>query len=188
MNIRCAEKLPSPRKLIDIVDFGINNPDLSTSAFGELLEQINHTDKFHTLFAFDGYNDWFRPSEYLSFRYENDKHLKGTIPPKDFAMVRLLMKFDGHLIRNGYKLLATTQYRQFNHICTPEMINFPVGYHAKVENLALNDFRSMLVYKNITDWMPDHMKEWEVESWYMETQGNFDAFHKSFMRYQRLHF
>jgi small subunit ribosomal protein S29 len=59
----------------------------------------------------DGYNDWFKPSQYLSFRYENDKHLKGTIPPKDFALVRMLMKFDGHLMRNGYKLMATTHYR-----------------------------------------------------------------------------
>lgn len=63
------------------------------------------------------------------------------------------------------------------------MINFPEGYHAKVENLALNDFRNMLLYYNITDWMADYMKEYEVESWYMETQGNWNAFHESFKKY-----
>jgi hypothetical protein len=38
MNVRCSHKLPDPKNLIDIVDFGINNPELATSAFGELLQ------------------------------------------------------------------------------------------------------------------------------------------------------
>jgi hypothetical protein len=63
------------------------------------------------------------------------------------------------------------------------MIHFPDGYHAPVENLSLNDFRNMLIYKNATDWMPDFMKEWETESYYMETQGNWYAFHDSFNGY-----
>jgi hypothetical protein len=44
MNLRVADKLANPRKLIEIADFGINNPDLATCAFGEILEQINHTN------------------------------------------------------------------------------------------------------------------------------------------------
>ena len=94
---------------MDIVEFGITNPDLATSCFAELLEQLYHTDKFHTLFAIDGYNDWLKESDYDSFRYANENN--GKIPPKDIALVRLLMKFDGHMIRNGFKLLATTHYR-----------------------------------------------------------------------------
>ena len=49
------------------------------------------------------------------------------------------------------------------------MISFPNGYHAEVSNLPLNDFRNMATYYNITEWMPDYFKEWQVESWYMET-------------------
>lgn len=79
------------------------------------------------------------------------------------------MKFDGHMAKNGFKLLSTTHYRTFNHLCTPDMINFPDGYHAQVENLTLNDFRNMLKYKNVSNWMPDYYKEWEIESFYMET-------------------
>ena len=59
MEVRCSDKLPDPKKLIEIVDFGINNPDLATSALGEILEQLYKTDKHHVLMAFDGYNDWF---------------------------------------------------------------------------------------------------------------------------------
>lgn len=40
MKVRCSDKLPNPKKLIDIADFGIKTPDLATSAFGELLEQV----------------------------------------------------------------------------------------------------------------------------------------------------
>jgi hypothetical protein len=117
---------------MDIVDLGIAKPDLATSCFGELLEQLYHSDKFHTLVAIDGFNDWMKPSNYLSFRYESDRRTKGYIPPHDFAIVRLLMKFDGHFIRNGFKLMATTHTKQYKHLCTPEMISFPHGYHARM--------------------------------------------------------
>ena len=62
MNIRCSTQLSDPKKLIDIIDHGIANPDLATSCFGELLEQMYQSDKFHTLFAIDGFNDWLKPS------------------------------------------------------------------------------------------------------------------------------
>ena len=81
----------------------------------------------------------------------------------------MLMKFDGHYIRNGVKLVATSHYRQHAHLCTPEMIHFPDGYHTKVGKLALNDFRNMLYYYNMTNWMPEFMREWQVENWYMES-------------------
>jgi small subunit ribosomal protein S29 len=97
------------------------------------------------------------------------------------------MKFDGHFLRNGFKLLATSHYRQFNHKFDPKMIKFPHGYTAKVDNLALNDFRNMIFYKNLTEWMPDFYKDWEIESYYMETQGNWNAFHDSYNGYQRVH-
>ena len=38
MNTRCGQQLQNPKKLIDIIDHGIANPDVATSCFGELLE------------------------------------------------------------------------------------------------------------------------------------------------------
>ena len=111
MTQRCGTSLPDPKKLMDIIDLGIANPELATSCFGELLEQLYQSDKFQTLFAIDGFNDWLKPSHYLSFRYDSDRKTGGHIPPHDFALVRMLMKFDGHFVRNGFKLLATTHTR-----------------------------------------------------------------------------
>jgi small subunit ribosomal protein S29 len=64
MNYRLVDKLHEPRKLIDILNFGIANPDLSTNCIGELLEQLYNSDKFHVLFALDGFNDWLKASDY----------------------------------------------------------------------------------------------------------------------------
>jgi hypothetical protein len=65
---------------------------------------------------------------YESFRYKNDQKNKDMIPPKDLALVRLLMKFDGHFIRQGVKYLTTTHFSTFNHIMTPEMVQWFKGY------------------------------------------------------------
>jgi len=40
------DKLPEPRYISDIVNFGIANPELATNAVAELLEQLYHTDKY----------------------------------------------------------------------------------------------------------------------------------------------
>ena len=121
------------------------------------------------MFAMDGYNTWLQPSFYSSFRYKNDPFLRARIPPKDLSLVRLLLKFDGHMIRQGVKYLTTSHYRTFNHIMTPDMVNWFDGYSHKVSNLTLNEFRNMLIYKNLSDWTPNFYKEYEIEKLYMET-------------------
>eukprot|EP00352_Strombidinopsis_acuminata_P002398 CAMPEP_0176389426 /NCGR_PEP_ID=MMETSP0126-20121128/38372_1 /TAXON_ID=141414 ORGANISM="Strombidinopsis acuminatum, Strain SPMC142" /NCGR_SAMPLE_ID=MMETSP0126 /ASSEMBLY_ACC=CAM_ASM_000229 /LENGTH=120 /DNA_ID=CAMNT_0017758243 /DNA_START=1654 /DNA_END=2016 /DNA_ORIENTATION=- len=118
------DKLPEPKTLAEIVNMGIEDPKLSTNAFAEVLEQLYNTDQYQVMIAIDGFNDWLLPTKYPSFRYENSRVLRGFIPPQDIALIRLFMKFDGHLIRNGVKLMATTHLRQFNHIATPEMMDF----------------------------------------------------------------
>jgi hypothetical protein len=127
------------------------------------------------------------PSSYASFRYKNDPKSKSLIPPKDLALVRLLMKFDGHMLRQGVKYLSTTHYRTFNHIMKPEQIDWFSGYSHQVSQLTLNEFRNMLIYKNLTDWTPKFWHEWEIERLYMESQGNYDAFHQTYYRYMNLH-
>lgn len=49
------------------------------------------------------------------------------------------------------------------------MIDWFQGYDHKISNLTLNEFRNMLLYKNLTDWSPNYYKEWEIERLYMET-------------------
>jgi hypothetical protein len=119
----------------------------------------------------DGINQWLQPSRYPSFRYANYRKLKQRIPPHDLALVRLLMNFDGHYLRNGFKAMATSHYRQFNHIATPEELGFHTqGYNMEVENLTLNDFRHAMRFYSYTAMMPNTYDiEWKMENMYMES-------------------
>lgn len=177
LEYRLSDKCADPKTLMDIVEAGIADPNLATNAIAEVLEQLYNQDKHQVLVTMDGYNTWLNPSAYDSFRYVNYSELGGKIPPKDISLVRLLMKFDGHMLRQGAKYVSTTHYTTFNHIMTPEMVDWYKGYEYKIPNLTLNEFRNMLTYKTLTNWNPTYYKEWEIERLYMETQGNYDAYH-----------
>jgi small subunit ribosomal protein S29 len=75
MNYRLSDKLADPKLLIQIVEEGINNPEVATNAIAEVLEQLYNSDKYKTMIAVDNYNNWYQPSKFPSFRYENDKNL-----------------------------------------------------------------------------------------------------------------
>ena len=51
-----SDRLEAPKKLIDIINFGLENPDASTNAFAEILQQLYKTDKYQTLVCVDGIN------------------------------------------------------------------------------------------------------------------------------------
>ena len=87
------------------------------------------------------------------------------------ALVRILMSFDGHMIRNGFKAMATSHYRQFNHMATPAELGFCTqGYEMEVDNLTLNDFRHAMRYYGYTNLIPKQYDiEWRLENMYMES-------------------
>ena len=99
LDYRVSDKLQDPKKLMDIVKAGLEDPLLATCAVAEILEQLYHQDEHHVLCTLDGYNHLLNPSQYASFRYRNDPKAKISVPPKDLALVRLFMKFDGHMMR-----------------------------------------------------------------------------------------
>ena len=185
------DKLPEPRYISDIVNFGIANPELATNAVAELLEQLYHTDKYQVMITTDGYNQWFQPSRLTSFRYQNNRHARGLIPPHDLALVRLLMRFDGNFMRNGVKLAATTHKHEFNVICDPvKDMDFYDGYHCRMSNLTLNDFRNAMDYYAITCWMHESLTdpEWQLENLFMETQGNWAKFRQQREKALRIYY
>ena len=46
MEYRLADKLKDPKKLIELVDAGIEDPEIATCAFAEILEQLYQSDKY----------------------------------------------------------------------------------------------------------------------------------------------
>jgi small subunit ribosomal protein S29 len=59
MNYRLSDKLADPKLLMQLVDEGINNPEVATNAIAEVLEQLYISDKFKTMIAVDNYNNWY---------------------------------------------------------------------------------------------------------------------------------
>jgi len=70
MNYRLSDKLRDPKTMIEICDYGLENPDLATCCIAELLEQCYQSDKYKTLITVDNLNTWYQPSGFISFRYE----------------------------------------------------------------------------------------------------------------------
>ena len=91
----------------------------------EVLYQINRSETHKLMILVDEYNELFRPSEYFSYRYANLKGGDNKIPPYDIALCRMFMNFDGHLMKNGVKVFASSSGKYHNHNFSPEMINFP---------------------------------------------------------------
>lgn len=46
MNYRLSDKLRDPKKLIEIAQMGVDNAEVATNAFAELLNQCYNSDKF----------------------------------------------------------------------------------------------------------------------------------------------
>ena len=46
-----------------------------------------------------------------------------------------------------------------------------------MNKVILDEFRNYVFYKNLSNWTPEIYSEWEIEKFFMETQGNYDAFH-----------
>jgi len=119
---RISHFLKEPKTLLEIADYGIENPEFATCAIAEIVNQLYSTDEANVLISIDGYTDWFRPSEYTSFRYADSGY---SVPPCDIAIPRLFMKFDGHKIRNGFKICAATQEPHSKQKITPETFESP---------------------------------------------------------------
>ena len=178
IEIPLGKKLKNPKTLLDIVQYGIDHSLYSNNAIYELLEQLYNLESHNVLICVDEYNFLFRPSKYPSFRYSNDKFLKGRIPPYHMSLCRAFLHFDGHKIKNGFKIVASSITDHLDrHKFIPDDIYFPKGYDFLMKGLLLDDYRSLLeYYHNVKMWRPSEKEEDdgnEIESLWMQTQGNW---------------
>lgn len=65
-------------------------------------------DSHCVLVVVDEFNYLYKESIYPSFRYANDKELDSRIPPYHLSLCRAFVNMDGHKIKNGFKLTASS--------------------------------------------------------------------------------
>mmetsp|Transcript_14647 Transcript_14647/g.14731 ORF Transcript_14647/g.14731 Transcript_14647/m.14731 type:complete len:606 (+) Transcript_14647:681-2498(+) len=185
---RISEKIPDPENVFQLVEFALKNPIYCTNVVCEILEQLYHTDDHNVLIVVDSYNDFFRPSEFPSVKYVNYKKMKSCIPPHDISLARAFMRFDGHRIKNGIKVVGTTEFTRprEKNICTSKTLNIDPRFEVRVNYLALNDFRKAVHHYRLTQWTFQDFDEGEIEDIYMMSQGNWLMAHESleFYNYQ----
>jgi small subunit ribosomal protein S29 len=94
------------------------------------------------------------------------------------------MNMDGHKIKNGCKIMASSIYPFFQHKFEPKHIHLPNNHGIKLnvspeevlifKGIPLDHFRSFCEYALQTKmWMADSHAARTMEQFWMETQGNF---------------
>lgn len=173
---RMSDFFLHPKSALDIINYGIENIDFATNAFAEVLSMLCEDKEVKTMILVDEYNEWFRLSEYLSYKYAN-RH-KHRIPPYTMALVRLLMSLDGHLSYNVFKVFGLSQSRYQRHKVDPAMLNLSYNFSTFVSNLKLNDVRYAVRFYNYIGLCYDIMPESEILYLYTVSQGNWKELQK----------
>ena len=170
---KLKEKLPAPKTVLELCKFADTEPDYTTNIIAEVIEQLQNQEAYPVFTAVDDYNYFYRRSVYPSFRYDNKK-FKGFVPPYHMALCRLFMKMDGHKYKNGFKLVASSNFHLYKHLFTPEKIDHPRGFSVKLEGAKLNYFRNAIYhYTNLNLLKEDVIDENLIQQYYVESQGNW---------------
>jgi small subunit ribosomal protein S29 len=172
-DVTLKDKLPQPATLMDIVQFGLKHPDYCTNAIAEILEQVYHLESHPTLVVVDDYNWFYRPTNNPSYIYQNLKTLDGFVPPYHVALARLFMKFDGHMIKRGFKVAGTSNFSISRHYFEPRKIHFPDEFCQEMGPMRVQDVSKFLAhfYENFFDTQKVRTEEYYKGLW-MEAQGN----------------
>ena len=104
-----TELLPKPKTLGELAEFALKNPIYSINALYEIMDHFYRNDQYNVLVLVDEYNEFFSKTEYLSIKYANYKDSNSCIYPWDMSLGRLFMRFDGHMIKNGAKVVAVSE-------------------------------------------------------------------------------
>lgn len=167
------EKLPAPRTVLELASFAEKDPEYVINVLAEVIEQLQHQDKYSVLTAVDDYNWFFRRSIYRSFRYDN-KVLKAKIPPYHLALCRMLMRMDGHKYKSGFKVVASSHYHLYKHVFNPTKINYPEGFDMEMKGMKLDHLRAAVYHYTNTELLQEKIiDERIVQQFFSESQGNW---------------
>ena len=174
-NVRLKQRLPEPKTVLEIVEHGLKEEMFSINVIFEILEQVYNLESHKVLVVVDNYNYFFLPTCYPSFRYANNKGYESMVPAHHLALSRAFMKFDGHKIKNGVKLVAPSLRKLYKHSFTPSQINMGKGYTVKLNGLPFDDFKSFTEHlKCVSLWHEGKGKNLSTtEQKFLESQGNY---------------
>jgi hypothetical protein len=131
-----TDVLPEPKTVLDILEAGLKNPSYSTCAMGEILHQIYQSDRL-ILEVVDDFSWLYRRTVYRNYKYYNDSHLFGAIPPYHLAHCRFFVNLDGNKIKRGLKVVASSIGHLYKHHFDIKKIMLPVGNFIVMQNISI---------------------------------------------------
>ena len=164
------ERLPEPRTLWDIVDFGIQNEAFATQAVYELFQQLRVQTTFPLLVVADEVNETLPVSQYVSKRYD-DTRFNGYIPGYHLCMSRLFSRFDGEKYKRGVLLHSTSWRMRNRRNFRCELLGFKPNEIKIVKEFSPDEFANYVAHYHLQDIIFNFPKD-RVDYFYMLTQGN----------------
>jgi hypothetical protein len=169
-----SKVLPSPKNLKELVDFGLSKHVHSINVLYELMDQLYRTDKCNVMVLVDEFDAFFKNSDFPSIKYMNFRHCREAIAPADIALCHLFMRFDGHMIRNGVKIVAVSEKEMNYHVrrWKGDPVNAGPDCCVEIDKIPLDDLRKMVKYLYFFGWTDFEMSESDIAGIHMMSQGN----------------
>ena len=123
---RMNDVLKQPQTVLEILEAGLKNPAYSTCAMGEIFRQVFESNHL-ILEVVDDFSWLYRRTEYRHYKYYNDSHLFGAIPPYHLSHCRFFVNLDGNKIKRGLKVVASGINHLYKHHFDIKKIMLPVG-------------------------------------------------------------
>jgi len=78
----------------------------------------------------------YKGTVYRNYKYYNDSQLFGSIPPYHLAHCRYFVNLDGHKLKNGLKVVASSIGNLYKHHFDIKKIMLPVGKIKLMQNMS----------------------------------------------------
>eukprot|EP00299_Pterocystis_sp_00344_P020206 c9931_g1_i1.p1 GENE.c9931_g1_i1~~c9931_g1_i1.p1 ORF type:complete len:484 (+),score=118.05 c9931_g1_i1:45-1496(+) len=129
--------------LLDLVEFGLTDSEVSVEAALALREELNEVVEFPVLLAIDEYNHLFDQTDYF------DQF--GRLFPEQMRMIAKWRSWDGEKLRNGIMIGATNHSTGVVNEMPEKMISRSEYRH--IPNMNVNELQSLLVVLQHTGLM-----------------------------------
>ena len=178
--VKISDSVKAPETCLDILKGVGEDKWLAISALAEVMEQLFNQTSHDVLLVADDYNWMFKGSAEKTYRYVSVPGLRGGVPGYHMALMRIFMRFDGHMMRRGFKVVGNSNRTIERHYFSPEKINFSLNHAMKLKGMrSFREFYGFVMFLQSNNNWDDLNRGFKYAlKLYMETQGNFVAMTK----------
>lgn len=100
-----------------------------------MLQQVYESNQL-VLEVVDDFSWLYRGTVFKNYKYYNDSHLFGDIPPYHIAHMRYFVNLDGHKLKRGLKVVASSIGHLYKHHFDIKKIMLPQGNAPPIQSTS----------------------------------------------------